>query len=180
MCYEGSRNMRSGGRWLLLGPGPIAKPSLPYHPKASQFQYIGIQSELLLQSMPRYDHIITNKSYSAHLAKKQLQTFPQRPFLATMVSALGSLYETVQTTTAQLRDFYASADSPPLDTIPEVSGTKSSLDIASKTMTILAAVNTIEEYSRSPQGREIASAILKRSSGLPTSVKERLEKMTLG
>lgn len=163
-----------------LCPTIWLRSTLPCAPQASQFNYIGTQSDLLLRAMPRYDHIITSKTYNSHLAKKQLLTFPQRPYLATKVSDLGSLYELLQTTTAQLRDLYDASSSPALENIPEISSAKSSLDIAAKTMAILAAVNTIEEYAKAPQGREMASAILKRSSGLPLPLKERLEKMTLG
>lgn len=152
----------------------------PVHRQATLLQYISVRSDNLLKSLPRYDHIVTNRFYNPQLAKRQLLMCPQRPHLANMVSDVGLVSDAIIDSIGKLRAVYPSDNKPDLDSSDEICATRSALDIAAKTMTVLAGVNALEDFGGTPQGREMAVSILRRSAGLPQALKERLEALSMG
>lgn len=56
----------------------------------------------------------------------------------------------------------------------------SALEVAARTMTVLASVNAVEEFGRTAQGRDMAVALLKKGSGIPPPLKDKLEELARG
>lgn len=134
-------------------------------------------SDDLMDTLPRWDHIATKKAYFSSLARKLIDS-PKRPLIADKLSALGMLRDSIL-------EFWSEAgvvlglegDQAGFESLESVAA----LDSAQHTMCIIAACNVVEDFRATPRGRDMASAVLKRSSHLiPEPLRKLLEKEASG
>lgn len=118
--------------------------------------------------LPRYDHIASDSAYNGKLAKAQLLTCAARGRLADDISGLSMSIAG----TKQLISFLGKAGYEHT----EVVAAESSLEMAQKMVTVLAACNAVEEFKNTSRGQQMAAALLaKASEHLPLALRKELE-----
>lgn len=129
-------------------------------------------ADSVLTAMPRWDHIITNRVYNSDLARRQLLQHPLRATLGDKISSL-SVYKDLAL------DILTELGSQDIANRPVALGAGESLDIASATMSIMAACNVYEEFRNSSRGADMAHTLLRQvGAKIPESLRKLLENMT--
>lgn len=127
---------------------------------------VSVLTQKLLDSLPRYEHIVNDKVYNGPLAKAQLLESPKRRALADRISGF-SMY--LQAASSLLNFF----DNSKL--CPEVQAAEAALEAGERTTTVIAGINAVECFKGSPRGGEMAEALLtKASKSLPESLRKEL------
>ena len=124
-------------------------------------------AQTLKMKVPPWSHIISNTAYNATLAKKQLLGNKELHVVAKLVDEVSSLMESVLA--------FSSAD---LTCDSRVVHAEGVLVMAQTAMSVVAAVNTIENFSSAEDGPKMAKCLLEdRKSGLPDILRAKLKGM---
>lgn len=159
-------------------PHSLADAALPIaRHKANLMTCLGNYSDDLIESLPRWDHIVTKKAYFPCLARKLIDS-PKRPLIADKLSALGMLRDSVEEFWSEVGVVFGlSGDEAGFESAEAAAA----LDSAQHTMCIVAACNVVEDFHNSPRGRDMAAAVLKKSAHLvPEPLRKLLEKEASG
>lgn len=154
-------------------PTLTSDPTPPPQTKANLLFNIDRQAEALLHTLPRYEHIINNKIYNPTMARKQVLQSPCRANLANTVGGFSAYREACAKVLAELFST--------TDVSADLQAADSALDCATRTSSVIAAVNTAEEFRGTSRGRDMASMLLAKSSAhIPDKSKHILMDMASG
>lgn len=136
--------------------------------EAKSLKNINIRANHIMGLLPRYGHIASDSAFKGKLATAQLLTCVARRRLADDISGLSmSIAGTKQLISFLGKAGYART---------EVVAAESSLEMAQKTVTVLAACNAVGEFKNTSRGQRLAAALLaKACEHLPHALRKELE-----
>lgn len=136
----------------------LTSPTPHPDPKANLLENLDLQSSDLVASLPRYDHLVNDSTYDSTLARRQILGHPKRSQLANLIGNFGSFRDDCESMLVGM----FSADL--VSSWSCFGASDAALDCASRTSTIIAAINIAEEYKNTSRGKDMAKVLLSRAA----------------
>jgi hypothetical protein len=134
---------------------------------------IKLDTKKVEENTPRWNHLVSNTKYQGQLAKKQLLGHPSREALPPLINKLHGLIESFAAVCTEL-----GIEEKPCD-MEGLAEAEPVLEHATLSMTVIAAVNVVEQLSSTADGRAMAKTVWENGGkSLPQALRIKLEALT--
>ena len=131
---------------------------------------IAIEADVTQKATPVWSHIVSSTKYNQSLGKRQLLLHPCREKMPGMISDLHNLVKTFSEMSQMLQNKVAVTE------LSEIQVAEAVLDHATESMTVIAAINVVEELGKTRQGKTMAELVWKNGGkNIPGPLKTKLE-----
>ena len=125
---------------------------------------------------PRWGHIVSDDSYKQTLVRRQLLNSPSRHSLLAVAARLTSLLESTRESSLIVGGVAADDDATISDAMANGIAV---FDASSDAVSLMAALNIIEDFGMTPDGKKLASSFLTEAlfKGFPKAVEAKLRRI---